>query len=159
MLRVFWNAPFFESIALCQQLGPLKGMTRRALVHQLFKSESVGFAADGQFLAAAGFYPLESPDDEERFEGWFFCVPELKAHLPAFIKLARLTHKRMAQYGPVCIRYRVKDSWKPGHKLARLCHLTRAGFEDGFVIYEWRSHVQVDKKYNGLAKQTESCGG
>jgi hypothetical protein len=136
-LRAVSPAPLPDVLALYQATAPMKPVTASAAILQAARSDTIGWFAGDQMIAAALFYPLdpERPGEDLR-ELAFVCLPALSGHLPAFIRSARLTRARLGEDALVRIRAHVRLGHLPGQKLARLCGMVAVSVVGDFERWE-----------------------
>lgn len=137
-------APIVETLELVAATkgGGLKPWMRRGLTLQVLRSLSFAWREreTGRLVAAGGFYPLPPAEPgEEHAETWFLCRPDLGGNMLEFVRLARLTHRRAAEYGPVRLSATVREGHRPGQRLARLLAYRRLDVVNGYELWEWRS--------------------
>lgn len=140
-MRVVTPAPLADVVALYTSAeGTIKPLEFKAALLQAARSDTIGFIAGGDMIAAAILYPCEpeTPGEELR-ELAFACRPAAAGHLTAIIHAARLTRAALAETGAVRVRARVRMGHRPGQRLARLCRLRLVGTEGAFEVYEWAS--------------------
>jgi hypothetical protein len=116
----------------------MKPLHVKCAIVQAARSESIAWYDGGRPIAAAMLYPLEPERPGERLvELAFVCLPELRRHMLAFVRLAHLTRDRLANDGPVRVRAHVRTGHRPGSRMATMLGMRLVGTFGGFERYEF----------------------
>ncbi len=140
LLKAVTPAPVIDVIDLYARHGVLRRLALKVAMVQVFKSETFAFyRADGLCLAVIGFCPIEGAGGEDEFELWFVTRPEIEPSLVRFIRIARLTLRKVADTTGLRILAIVRQGHRPGQRLAKMVGLKRADILDGVEFWSWRS--------------------
>lgn len=136
--RVVTPAPMREVLDLFAATTPMKPVNAKAAVLQLARSETVGYYAGAELVAAAMYYPLppEQPGEDLR-ELAFVCRPSFRHYLIPFARHARSMRAALASNGPVRVRALVRRGHAPGRRLAVLCGLSWVCERGAFDVWEF----------------------
>mgnify|MGYP000921766891 FL=1 len=111
---------------------PLKPHLFRLFMHQVVRSEIVGFYRAGALEVVVGFLPDPA---RNAVELWMICRPGVAPFLPGLVRLARLTIARLTDAGTI-VTATVREGHRPGARLAALLGMRKVAAAAGFETWE-----------------------
>jgi len=138
MLRTVMPAPLVDTLELTLDAdGRAPRLAFVTALWQWHRSESIGFLAGDELVAAAFLYPLPPSRPGEDYRALaFICAPAAARHMLAIIRFARLTFSRL-RHDPnvrICATARTAT----GARLAALIGMCPIGKLGRIQVFEWQ---------------------